>query len=382
MLVTAAAVGVSTAATAHAQLPSCTPYLLPGLPGGQGGGVAVVSDSGLYAGQAGDAGGNLRAVYWTHSGPDLASGWAIHLVPSGLVHDFIGDVNAHGLMVGAGEDPVTGVGRTYVFDATTGTLTWLPDLGGGFSEARRLNSSGEAAGFSVDTHGVGYAVTWTPPYTNAVKLPVVGGAQSAGTQNYAHFKIGSIALGIDDLGRTVGQTAIGAPVDGVAALARNGFWRGGLSPLLQPVAWAANGAPRKLPVGWAQGQAWAINDDGLIVGSADLDSAGVIRPAYWINGQYHDMGAAADIQFGNAYGLNGDWAAGIIVLADGTARAFVWTGAGSVQTLEPTAGFADSFGHAPNQSLDQVGGSMTNDPTRDSTGAAAVWQCPSGFTTG
>jgi hypothetical protein len=144
------------------------------------------------------------------------------------------------------------------------------------------------------------------------------------------------------------------------------------------MTWAPNGAPGKLPTGYAQGFAWDVNDAGIIVGDSDVDASGIPRPAYWVDGRYHDMGAPADIQGGNAYGLRGNWAAGGMVLADGTNTAFVWTGVGNLQALEPAAGFTDSWSHGPNQALHQVGGENIND-TQD---VPVVWQCPAGFSTG
>jgi hypothetical protein len=378
LLVAATATTLAVAAPAQATAAPCTPYQLPGLPGGSGdGAVITISDAGLYGGSAADAEGTIRAVYWTHAGADLSSGWTIHLVPSGLVDDFIGDINTSGAMVGTGDDPSTGATRTYVYNSMSGKLTWLTGLGGGYDEARRLNDSGVLAGFSVDTHGVGYAVTWSPPYTTASKLPTVGAAQSVGTRDGAHIKLFSEALGINNAGRTVGAATIGAPVPDTNLFARDGEWRGGLTPLIRPMSWAANGAPSKLTVTYSQGFAWAINDAGLIVGDSDT-ADGAERPVYWVNGQVHDMGAPADSPFGKTFGLRGSWAAGAVVLGDNSLRGFVWTGAGDLQTLEPAAGFTDSSSHGPDEALHQVGGDMGNDTSEIPT----VWQCPANFTTG
>jgi len=377
-LLAAALTSVATAPVGAADPPSCTPYQLPGLPGGDGNGqVVTISDAGLYGGSAGDADDNGRAVYWTHSGAGLASGWTIHLVPSGLVNDFIGDINVHGVMVGTGDDPSSGATRAYVYDSTTGTLTWLPGLGGGFDEGRRLNDGGVVAGLSANVKGGAYAVTWSPPYAGPDKLPTVGAAQSVGTQDGAHTKMFSEALGINNAGRTVGETSVGAAVPNTDEFARNGEWRGGIAPLFRPMTWAPNGAPTSLPAGFAQGFAWAVNDAGLIVGDSDT-ADGAERPAYWINGQFHDMGAPADTVYGKTFGLRGSWAAGSVLLGDGTSRGFVWTGTGALQPLEPAAGFDGSSAHGPDEALRQVGGDMGN----DSADVAAVWQCPAGFTTG
>src|SRR5947209_9045754 len=59
---------------------SCTPYTLPGLGGGAAE-VIAISAAGIYGGDAEDAAGVGHAVYWTHSGSDLTTGWSTHQIP-------------------------------------------------------------------------------------------------------------------------------------------------------------------------------------------------------------------------------------------------------------------------------------------------------------
>jgi hypothetical protein len=242
-----------------------------------------------------------------------------------------------------------------------------------------MNDNGVVSGYSIDGLGHTYAVTWSPPYTTAHKLPVIGAAQSVGGKDYSQDSAGNEALGINNAGETVGFSTIGGPVPDTQSFATSRAWRPGISPLFRPVAWTPSGAPAKLPVGYAQGFAWAVNDAGVIVGDSDIDANGDVHPVSWTaGGAYHDMAAGLDVGFGNAYGERGSWAAGGVVLGSGTSRAFVWTGSGVLQTLEPPASFTDSWSLDANQKLHQVGGAVGS----ASASPAAVWQCPAGLSTG
>lgn len=376
--------GSPAVATVGPTTAPCTPYVLPGLPGGSGDGNVIAITSGYYGGATIDSTGRMAPTYWTHSGSDLSTGWAVHPLPTTL-DGFVYDVAPSGLMMGNGWDAATGTERSFVYDPGTDVLTMLPSLGGGDDEARRMNASGVASGYSVDSHGVGRAVTWSPPYTSVDRLPTVGGEQSFGTRSASHFKPGNVALGVNDKGQTVGATFIGSHVPDTGMWARDHLWRGALAPLIEPVTWATNGSPSKLPVGYGQGLAWAINDSGLIVGTSDTSADGIGRPAYWTGGSYHDMGAPTNTLFGNAYDVSqGGWADGGLDLADSNgdyaySRAFVWTGSGDLQLLAPSSGFTSSWSHSVDDSVGQVGGEMWNDNGAD---VQTVWQCPAAFSTG
>lgn len=102
----------------------------------------------LYAGSASD-----NAAWGTHTGGDLSTGWTIHVVPDGLVDDFIGDLNAHGVTVGTGVDPVIKIHKAYLFDPTTGRVTVPLGLGGARKLARRINDAGVIVGASREIKG-------------------------------------------------------------------------------------------------------------------------------------------------------------------------------------------------------------------------------------
>jgi hypothetical protein len=351
---------------------SCTPYTLPGL-GGNEAEVIAISAAGIYGGDAEDAGGVGHAVYWTHAGTDLSTGWSLHQIPGNpLVDDFIGDINTHGQMVGTGSDPATGAGVGYVFDLNSGALTLLPGLGGGNDYDRRINDAGVVAGTSGDTKGVPHAVTWAPPYSKANIEPDAGGSRSFSSPD-SHTKTGYAATGINSRGQVVGVSFNGGHLADTEFFARNHVWHDAVSPLLQPLEWQANGAPRRLPTGSGQGAAWAINDSGLVVGSVADAQTFNSRPTAWVNGTNVDMGAPSDIVFGDAYGLSqGGWAAGGFIESDGnTSRAFTWNTADGFRTLDPPASETNSWSHGASDVLRQVGGSADD----GSTGTAVVWQC-------
>lgn len=167
----------------------------------------------------------------------------------------------------------------------------------------------------------------------------------------------------------------------MAQAAEQGFWRGGLAPLFQAVEWHASGQVDRLPAGLNQGFAFAIDNAGTVVGAADFATSpqAWLAPAYWAGGQVHDMAMSGDIVFGTARSISrGGWATGGVDLADGSSRAFVWTGAGTLQVLDPVSGYTDGNAHAVNDRYGQVGG----DSESDSGQVGTVWQCPVGFTTG
>ena len=237
------ALGTAPLASAHAPA-SCTPHQLPGAPGASGmGEVMLISDAGMYVGDVADTDGSFRATWWTHTGADLATGWTVHMVPGVPADSVVNDVNGYGVMVGAAFDS----SQSFIYDSRSGALTWLPELpGGSWTWGRRINASGEVSGGAGDKHGGELATVWLPPYTAATKLPNVGASQSIGTQDLAHDHMFSEADGLNDAGIASGVTSLGGRVQDPSFAARNGFWRGGIAPLLAPIEWRANGRPYRL----------------------------------------------------------------------------------------------------------------------------------------
>jgi hypothetical protein len=366
------AVAPPAAAGVEAASP-CLPYQVPGVPGVGRGEVMTMNDAGIYVGRVRDASGVGRASWWTHAGPDLSTGWTLHVPNIPATDAEFLDVNPSGVMSGISED------GGFVYNPSTGDFTWLPDFASGFgSWARRINATGVVAGSAVDASGTSYAAIWKPPYAKAERVHAPGESQSF--PDGSHAKVGSETDGINDEGTVAGYTFLGAPVHDVWQFARNKEWRNGYAgyaPLFQGFTKSTSGQVTRLPAGYDQAIGFAINNAGLVVGASLRDPNAWLLPAYWRNGVEHDMGAPADAAFGVARNVSqGGWAAGGILLPD-TRRSFVWTGAGMMQLNEPLPGYDESDSHGVSDVLRQVAGSSNRSDGRVPT----VWQCPAGFTT-
>ena len=361
----------SPAAASTATTSPCHPYQLPG-----GGEVVAMNDAGLYIGQVIDASGR-HAAWWTHAGPDLSTGWTVHVPDIPAVPAEFLDVNASGVMSGYSRS----LRKGFVYDSNTGDLTWLPDFASGYdSWARRINASGVVSGSAVDDAGNPFAAIWRPPYTRAERVHAPGENQNL-TEDGTHFKVGSETDGINDQGTVAGYTFVGGPVHDVPEWTHSKQWRNAYAPVWQAFTRSGSGRVTQLPAGYDLAIGFAINNDGLVVG-ASLRGAPTATswwvPAYWRNGVEHDMGAPADAGDGIAYNVSqGGWATGGIDLPD-TMRSFVWTGAGTMQLNEPLPGYDGSWSHGVSDVLHQVAGS--SGPLSSPT--PTVWQCPADFTTG
>lgn len=362
--------GGSRASASTATTSACQPYQLPG----GGGEIADMTDAGMYVGQVIDATGSRHPSWWTHAGPDMTTGWTLHVpdIPA-ITGEFL-DVNASGVMSGYSRPMAKG----FVYDSNSGDFTWLPDFGSGYdSWARRINASGVVTGNALDESGTPYAAIWRPPYTKAERLHAPGESQSFADSTGARYKIGSETDGINDQGTMAGTTFLGGPVHDVAQWARSHQWHDAYAPLDQAFIKSASGHITRLPAGYDQAIGFAINNAGLVVGGSLRDPNAGFLPAYWRDGVDHDMGAPADAVFGLAYNVSqGGWAVGGLDLPD-TERSFVWTGTGTLQLNPPLPGYDDSWSHGVSDVLHQVGG--TSGPLSDPI--PTVWQCPDDFTT-
>jgi len=330
----------------------------------------------MYVGQVLDASSGRHAAWWTHAGPDLSAGWTLHVPEIPAVPAEFLDVNPGGVMSGYSYD----TGEGFVYNPNTGDFTWLPDFAGGhYSWARRINASGVVAGSAVDASGTSYAAIWRPPYATAQRVHAPGESQNITFPDGTHGKVGSETDGINDQDTVAGYTFVGGPVHDVAQFARTRDWRNSYAPLIQGFTKSAVGGVTRLPAGYDQALGFAINNDGLVVGSSRRDANAWLLPAYWRNGVEHDIGAPADAFVGTAYDVSqGGWATGGVELAENS-RSFVWTGAGAMQLNEPLSGYDDSNSHGVNDALRQVAGSSSRS---DGVRVPTVWQCPVGFTTG
>jgi probable HAF family extracellular repeat protein len=363
-------VAASAAAAPTATIAACTPTELPTF-AGHNGEVMWITDDGLYVGGTQtdrvhpDGSPVFAGAYWTHD----AGGYHIHALPGDpLVDDEVLDVNRSGRMVDYGFDPATGTSETYVFDLPTGRWWHLPGLGGVDTRGRRINASGVVAGGSLNRNNKGFAVTWAPPYTTPTRL------DNDGLYPYAP--------GINDAGVAVGESnrqrwnpSIDDTMQHQGAHA--------YFPLTLPMEWLPDGTSVHLPVLFTQGEAFAINNAGTIVGSSDVNN-NEVDATYWRNGRIYDMGGEYG-WFTEARGLSqGGWAVGGAEtgLAPGVhvSYAFIWTGAGKLQYLSALDGpDGQSNAHGVNDVLRQAGG-WSDDGAGN--GPPTVWQCAAGFTTG
>lgn len=368
----------------------CSPFALP-VPAGWGAELMDVNDSGIYIGSAFEPDGTAHAAFWTHAGADPTAGFTLHLpdFPEAVGAELL-DVNSSGVASGVNYND----GRGYVYDTVTGAFHLLPDVGAGDSQdwARRINDRGVVAGGSWSADGTEFATTWAPPYTTATRVHVpqenqaytwtdpstgqvynwTGGSEATGINNDGTVAVSYMQLKnlhprrVSGNGRFAHDLGDSTPFDGMNTV----------SP---PITMTASGRVTQLNTTGDQGYTFALTDDGLVVGD-DITAWDpfTTRPVYWKGGMEHDLGMPANAQGGRALNVNGTWATGGLDYPDGSSRAYVWTGAGSLQLGAPMPGYTSSWAHLVNQRLGQFGGSSSGAGMPES---ATVWQCPSGFST-
>lgn len=359
------AAAVLTAAPASAVPSGCGIDLLPSLDGSggnSGGEVLAFASDGLAVGASRDASGVLRPTYWLDG---VAHGLPVAVEDGGLL-----DVNDHHVAVGDGYDPATDRYRGYVADLDSGTVTWLPGIGGEWGGARRINESGVAVGDGAAANGFAHPLRWSPPYAKAERMPRVGGAGDGSS---------AWAAGINNRGDAVGSTIRGRltpdrrDYGGVDAREHWGD--------LDPVAWT----PRILNLEEAGpgAHAFNVNDDRRAVGYADVDAIQYTVAAYWSldDARVHRMGDVVEgMQASFALGVSdGGWATGAVEMPNEDFplwHAFVWTGSGDLLMLPTLDGDWDtvtSITHAVSDAQDAVGGTLWVDDTSVPT----IWRCAS-----
>jgi uncharacterized membrane protein len=336
-LVSAAPAGAADGATT-----TCRPHIsvLPDL--GGGGGV-IASNGTVLVGEENPPGqpNDFRAAFWDHSG--------IHVIRTGLTHDFAGDINPQGEIVGAGDDPNTGLSRSWVW--LGGHLHFLAGLSAGLPTlARRINQAGNIAGTGLDPHGKTVAVEWPSWSSHPVELLTPAG------------KVASFGNGINDQGTVAGETDFpsGAP---------------------SPVIWNAQHQVRILhtPAGFPYGFLRVENDRGEGAGDLFTPNGSAVSAGFWdATGTPHALGALPGDDLSEAFGMaaNG-WIVGDSLLVDhgNVLRGHVifWPGHGPVLTLPGLTSYATtgSEAHGVN-SQGTVLGATTD---RHGVSRATVWYC-------
>jgi probable HAF family extracellular repeat protein len=233
------------------------------------------------------------------------------------------NVNASGTVVGysygGSGDPfgIEGIHHAYSYSAGTGVIPLGGSLGGSWTAASSINAVGQIVGIATNAANDGRPFVYQPP----------GPMQDLGTLPVSHNV--NIAYDLNDSGTVVGSSG-------------HAFRYAGSGPM-QDLG--------TLP-GGTYSTAYAINNNGVIVGSSDINSSGASRAfRYSGSGPMQDLGtlssyytsgsAANDINSDGTivgYAYNGD------PLSTNNRRAFRYTSTGIMQNLGALGVFRTSPG--------------------------------------
>jgi len=200
----------------------------------------------------------------------------------------------------AGSYP-TASGYWHAFRWTHGTITDLDTLGGSGSWAYGVNADGIVVGSASRADGIGRAAAWNSKGTGVVDLGSLGGGWNAC----------SSAWGINSKGVIVGQSCTDSGQ--------------------HPVRFREPGVIDDLGTfggGW--GLAQAINDAGVIVGSASYAS-GAYHGFMYADGKLNDAGSLPGMTYSQLLAVNGSSVA-VGTAFDGPQRAVIY-GAGRMVDL-------------------------------------------------
>jgi probable HAF family extracellular repeat protein len=256
-------------------------------------GSTVVSDVGIGTGRDINAAGQVagdygtRAAVWT---PNAGGGYTMtnigEQLPSGSLSSAYG-INATGQVVGYYRFQAGGkwVAKCFVWtpvkaNATTGTVTTLPDFDGGFCVASDINSSGYVVGNANTATGEMHGFVWSPPTWGRLgkfrDLTPGGGMSSAVSINDAGVVAGQHVTA------TAGNAAIWTPGGGGYVLTDLGTFTGTQS-------WALD-----------------INDAGFVVGFVE-GSDQTDHAFLWQNGEFTLLpGTTSSTTASALTGLNGN----------------------------------------------------------------------------
>lgn len=247
--------------------------VLPPLDGNSYSAAYGVNAAGVSVGESGkNSDTNTVAVYWTDNTP-----LALRMDTSGINADGPSaafSINAAGKIVG---EAVNAEGKTVAvyWESVTAAPLILANLtGGDFSSAYFIGTDGRIVGEAEGSDSKAKAVVWIPKllvagYDNPIALDPVENQSS------------SVALGVDNLGRIVGEAELASGV-------------------IQGVIWNANGSVDK-SLG-ANTSAQAINDSSRIVGYSEALSGSDIS-SIWSVANILDKKSLA-VAFSQAYGIN------------------------------------------------------------------------------
>jgi uncharacterized membrane protein len=220
---------------------------------------------------------------------------------------------------GNGGDGGNGVDPTPVTNTTFNLVNLTGLAGGSFSAGIAINNGGLAVGFSDD--GIN---------TKAAKWTVTDAAPAATLLSPLDGNTYSAAYGVNAAGVSVGESgAVIATVPDANTVAV--FWTATAAQALPATGLFADGASA----------AYAISDDGKVIGEAVNDAAGNTAAIVW------PTTATAPIILGNLPG--GTFASAYFIGADGRIIGEARNSAGQVQAVvwAPAAGGAFTAGQAP-----------------------------------
>ncbi len=290
-------------------------------------------------------------------------------------------INDLGHTVGSSEDQN---GNSIPFIWMNGQMSELGSFSGRYSQATGINANDDVVGFSrVGANTLEYrAFRWR--HGSFIDLGIFPGRQY------------SIAVGINSGGQILGysgdstgsvppdawiyqlgaMTGLGLPGSGydftptaindAGQVVGNGFngvnerafvWQNGNFTVL-----AATGAKHT--------HAYAINGNGVIVGSMTLDNNDE-HAARWVNGVIQDLGLLPGDHYAQAEGVSADGRiVGLSYGGNGAFRAFLWQG-GKMIELPPLGGtFAEAIAI---NGVGQIAGQST---TANGGGHATIWTAP------
>jgi uncharacterized membrane protein len=193
-----------------------------------------------------------------------------------------------------------------------GQLSFLDGLSNGSSQAADINDRGVVVGSSMDPLGRSRAVRWVRGIPE--DLGTLGGEESA-------------ALGLNDRGEIVGVSEIEGELSGFlwskgeirplppapgAAFAytldinNQGVavgWSAGGGVIQDATVWV-RGVPAKLPSLAYEAAAFAIGEEGTIVGSSIPDYQNSARGVRWADGEVEDLPTPSGVEFSSADDIN------------------------------------------------------------------------------
>lgn len=279
-----------------------TPTLLGTVCNGE---ARAINDAGVVAGFGGFGTCTHRAFRWT-----AASGLQDLGTLGGPGSRAFG-INNSGSVVGEA-DNVAGQRHAFRWHESTGMVD-LGTLGGVFGVAHDINDHGVTVGYSLGADGFGRAFR----HSDAVGMEDLGTLPGTAP---------SVALSISNAGHIVGFS--------------------GSTPFIYTQATGMQPIP--LPSG-TDGQAWAVNESGVVAGY--YSGSGFLHAFRWSAADgFLDLGVlAGNISF--AYGIN---EAGHIVgqtqHADGQDHAFIWTASDGMVDLGLAPGQPRAVAYAINNS--------------------------------